>query len=107
MPVVTQHLLVAFHLQHIALILLTENSIVGVDLIPNPEIQIGTITIKSSEQIVRFSWPHFLAEILILKMPQKQKRTKPQTSPRNQFSPKSTAPQSGRTLIKECNPNEP
>lgn len=75
LSVVTLHLQAAFHLQHIALILMSENNIVGVDLKPHPQIQISTITRKNSEQIIRFSWPHFLIEIL-MKNPIKTKEEK-------------------------------
>lgn len=67
LSVVTLHPLVAFHLQHIVLILMTGNNSVGVNLKPNPDVQISTTTRKSSKQVIRFSWPYFLAEILIKK----------------------------------------
>lgn len=105
LSVVTLHLQAAFHLQHIALILMSENNIVGVDLKPHPQIQISTITRKNSEQIIRFSWPHFLVEIL-MKNPTKTNEEKNlKLLPKTSFHQK--AELSGTTICHNPNQGNP
>lgn len=105
LSVVTLHLQAAFHLQHIALNLMSENNIVGVDLKPHPQIQISTITRKNSEQIIRFSWPHFLVEIL-MKNPTKTNEEKNlKLLPKTSFHQK--AELSGTTICHNPNQGNP
>lgn len=70
---------------------MTENIIVGVDLIPNPGIQIGTISRKVLNKSSVLLATHLGRNINLKNCTKtKEKKKKPQTSPQNHFSPKST-----------------